>query len=115
MISLVRAAHARDMYVMVDVVANHVGYIDTSKEGFSAIKPFDKEEYYHPDCEIKDWNDDQQMHNCRLAGLPDLDESNDQVRSLLKIWIKWLVYTYEFDGVRIDTLGHMPNDFWKEF
>jgi len=33
---------------MVDVVPNHIGYID--QEDFSEINPFNKEEYYHPDC-----------------------------------------------------------------
>jgi len=32
---LVNAAHERDMYVMVDVVANHVGYFLTEEEDYS--------------------------------------------------------------------------------
>ena len=46
--SLIDAAHRRDMYVMVDVVPNHVSYVN--KNDFSEINPFNKEEYYHPDC-----------------------------------------------------------------
>lgn len=54
---------------MVDVVANHVGYVDAIKgveeadgfalapkvtytDDFSVIKPFNDAEYYHKMCEI---------------------------------------------------------------
>jgi len=33
----------------------------------------------------------------------------------LKDWIKNLVQTYNFDGIRIDTIPEVPKDFWKEF
>ena len=73
---LVQEAHRRDILVMVDVVANHVGYLDwdeaTSTEDFSKINPFDSEEYFHEPCIIEDWNNHAQLENCRLAGLPDL-------------------------------------------
>ena len=115
LLSLVRICHMRGILVMVDVVANHAGYLDEMDKGFEGIKPFNKEEYYHEDCEITDWSNRWQMENCRLAGLPDLDQNHDFVRSKLKEWVKWLVYTYEFDGIRIDTLGHVSKEFWGEF
>ena len=37
------------------------------------------------------------------------------MRSQLKSWIKWLIETYDIDGIRIDTVAHVPKDFWKEF
>ena len=37
------------------------------------------------------------------------------MRKYLKDWIRWLIDTYQFDGVRIDTLGHVPREFWREF
>jgi alpha-amylase len=33
----------------------------------------------------------------------------------LKSWVKNLVSTYGFDGIRIDTIPEVPKDFWAEF
>lgn len=110
--SLVKAAHAKGIYVMVDVVANHVGPVG---DDFSQIYPFNHAEHYHPDCDINDWSNQHEVENCRLAGLPDLNQENDYVRGYLKDWIKNLVDTYDFDGIRIDTIPEVPKDFWAEY
>lgn len=52
---------------------------------------------------------------CRLAGLPDLNQDNDFVRNYLKNWVKNLVSTYGFDGIRIDTIPEVPKNFWSEY
>ena len=41
---------------------------------------------------------------CRLANLPDLDQSNSFVRSTLKTWVEEQVKTFQLDGIRIDTV-----------
>ena len=56
-----------------------------------------------------------QVENCRLSGLPDLDQSHDFVRSTLKDWVRETVSTYGLDGIRIDTVPEVPKDFWKEY
>jgi len=50
-----------------------------------------------------------------LAGLPDLSQENEYVRGYLKDWIKKTVSTYNFDGIRIDTIPEVPKDFWSEY
>jgi len=67
--NLVAAAHSMDIWVMVDVVANHVGPVGFD---YSSIKPFNSGDHYHDNCDIKDWGNQNQVENCRLAGLPDL-------------------------------------------
>jgi len=67
---LVTAAHNKGIWVMVDVVANHVGPVGTD---FSQIYPLNQAEHYHSDCQISDWNNQAQVENCRLADLPDLN------------------------------------------
>ena len=52
---------------------------------------------------------------CRLANLPDLDQSNSYVRSTLKNWVHTMIQTYGFDGIRIDTTPEVPKDFWSEY
>jgi alpha-amylase len=50
-----------------------------------------------------------------LADLPDLDQDNSYVRGELKNWISTLVSTYNFDGIRIDTIPEVSKSFWSEF
>ena len=50
--AMVKAAHDRDMLVMVDVVANHVGCVGTD---YSQIYPLNQAEHYHDPCDIQDW------------------------------------------------------------
>jgi alpha-amylase len=45
---LVREAHKMEIKVMVDVVFNHIGYVENND--FSDIVPFNSEKYYHDDC-----------------------------------------------------------------
>lgn len=47
--ALVSAVHSRGMYIMVDVVANHVGPVGTD---YSQIDPFNSPEHYHAQCSI---------------------------------------------------------------
>jgi len=110
--NLVKAAHNKGIWVMVDVVANHVAPIG---QDFSQIYPLNKSEHYHTDCQITNWNDQAQVEYCRLADLPDLNQDNSYVRQYLKDWIHDLVQTYDFDGIRIDTIPEVPKDFWTEY
>uniref|UniRef100_A0A7S3MMW5 alpha-amylase n=1 Tax=Favella ehrenbergii TaxID=182087 RepID=A0A7S3MMW5_9SPIT len=109
---LVKACHDRDIWVMLDVVANHSSYF--ANADFSNVNPLNKPEYYHTNCDI-DFDDQWSVENCWLSGLPDLDQSNDFVRSYLKKWIKETVSRFDFDGIRIDTVPHVPKDFWTEY
>lgn len=107
------AAHGKGMYVMVDVVANHVAPIPN--DDWSQIHPFNSADHYHPNCAINDFGNQWQVENCRLAGLPDLKQENNWVRDQLKSWISKLVKDFGFDGIRIDTIPEVPKDFWSEY
>ena len=85
--SLVKACHERDIYVMVDVVANHVGPIHGE---YDKIVPFNKREYYHDECPI-DWKDQDTVENCWLWDLADLKQENPSVNSYLNNWISNLI------------------------
>jgi len=110
--SLVNTAHSKGVAVMVDVVANHSGPIG---DDFSQIYPLNKSEHYHSDCQINNWGDAHEVEYCRLADLPDINQDNSYVRQYLKDWIKNLVNTYGFDGIRIDTIPEVKGDFWSEY
>lgn len=108
---LVNAAHSKGLWVMVDVVANHVGPVGND---FSSINPYNKAEHYHSNCDIN-WSDQHSVEYCRLAGLPDLNQENSWVADQLKSWIHNLVQTYNLDGIRIDTIPEVPKSFWSEY
>jgi alpha-amylase len=114
--NLVAACHNRDIWVMLDVVGNHMGnqnYGDWSN--FAKFVPFNDQSHYHSYCLITDFTNQNQVEVCRLANLPDLDQSNSFVRSTLKSWIKEQVQKYNLDGLRVDTAPEVPKDFWSEY
>jgi len=73
LMSLIDECHKRDIWVMLDVVANHTSYY--ADPDFSNINPFNQAEHYHPKCDI-DWSNQDSVENCWLSGLPDLDQNN---------------------------------------
>ena len=56
-----------------------------------------------------------QVEVCRLANLPDLDQSNSFVQSTLVSWIHNTISTYGFDGIRVDTTAEVPKSFWYQY
>lgn len=123
--NLISECHRRDIWVMLDVVANHMGYPydclwskQCTREqllNFTGFVPFDKDSHYHELCEIKDFSNQTEVELCRLAQLPDLNQTNTFVRSTLLAWIKNLTEYYGFDGYRIDTVVEVEKGFWWEF
>lgn len=113
--SLINAAHARSpaMWVMLDVVGNHVAPIG---ENYSLVKPFNLSSHYHqPVCQIEDWSNQEEVETCRLANLPDLDQNNTFVRETLLDWVASLQADFGFDGLRVDTVCEVHPDFWAEW
>ncbi|KAI5849897.1 glycoside hydrolase superfamily [Tricharina praecox] len=109
--SLVQAAHNKGMYIMVDVVANHMGI-----GAYSDFTPFNSEDYFHSYCVISDYNNQENVEDCRITSdLPDIKTEDTSIRSTLNSWVKDLVSTYSFDGLRIDTVKHVEKDFWPGF
>ncbi|UNI22321.1 Alpha-amylase [Purpureocillium takamizusanense] len=109
--SLVNAAHGKGMYVMVDVVANHMGKANLAD---NKPTPLDQASSYHPDCVI-DYSNQTSIENCRIGGLPDVDTQDPAIRKLYQSWVRWLISEFGFDGVRIDTVRHVEKDFWPDF
>ena len=109
---LVKTCHSKDIWVMVDVVANHAAPVGTD---YGRINPFNRAEHYHDWCEINNWRNQWEVENCRLCGLPDLKQENDWVTQKLLEWIHDLVQKYNLDGIRIDTIMEVPKWFWDKF
>ena len=101
------ALHARGMYLMIDIVGNHMGG-DIS--GISQLAPFNRAEQFHDcagcpgDCNLHNFYTYPETEHCRLANLPDLNHQNAGVRATLLDWAAALVANYSVDGLRIDTV-----------
>lgn len=96
---------------MVDVVANHMGNDPISQD---SPPPLNQNSSYHTPCDIN-YDDQYSIEHCSISGLPDVNTTDPTIRKLYQDWIKWLIGTYKFDGIRIDTVKHVEKDFWPPF
>ncbi|KAI9717591.1 MAG: hypothetical protein M1828_007152 [Chrysothrix sp. TS-e1954] len=119
LLSLSSHLHARGMYLMVDVVTNHMGYAGARDSvDYSVFNPFDSQEYYHPPCAI-DYSNQTSTQLCwegdDIVSLPDLRTEDSDVLSMWKTWIKQLVSNYTVDGLRIDSCAEVDQAFFQPF
>ena len=103
--TLVETAHRQGLKIIQDVVVNHTGY------GAALVTE-------HPD-----WFNDaadcaaatNREQDCDLAGLPDFDQSNPEVVAFLNTFIDYWVDEVGIDGLRIDTVKHVEDSYWRQF
>eukprot|EP01104_Vermistella_antarctica_P008774 TRINITY_DN2222_c0_g1_i1.p1 TRINITY_DN2222_c0_g1~~TRINITY_DN2222_c0_g1_i1.p1 ORF type:complete len:472 (-),score=54.80 TRINITY_DN2222_c0_g1_i1:48-1463(-) len=120
LIQFVSECHKRDIWVMLDVVANHMGPVGYNYTGLS---PFNEASDFHDcvsvcdnQCQITDYDCfTEAVQYCRLAGLPDLNQTVPYVRTTLLKWIAQLVTELGVDGLRVDTVPEVEKEFWAEF
>ncbi|SMB94974.1 alpha-amylase family glycosyl hydrolase [Deinococcus hopiensis] len=103
--SLVQTAHRYKLKVIQDVVVNHAGYGSTLTK--------DHPEWFHTqaECGASTSKDE----DCALAGLPDFKQDLPEVTTYLNDFVNhWRTQT-GIDGLRIDTMKHVPAAYWKQF
>ncbi|KAG8921420.1 hypothetical protein FRC02_000240 [Tulasnella sp. 418] len=119
--ALSSALHAKGMYLMVDIVVNHVAATTTPPTlTYDGYAPFNQATDYHsPFCFIKDYQNQTDVENCSIGddkvALVDLNTNSDRVKQTFNDWVKKLVQDYSIDGLRIDTVKHVQKDFYPEF
>ena len=107
--ALVKEAHSRNMKVILDHVVNHTGY------NSPWLKDDEKSDWYNPRSDILNWSDPEQLEKGWLAGLPDLDFSNPAVQEYMIENALWWIKETGVDGFRLDTMRHVPHEFWNAF
>lgn len=128
--SLVNAIHARGMYIVLDVVINHMG--DKVNPGGSAFNingyapswkrnvtphaaPFNQLTNFHNNGSIQNYDDQTQVELGELSGLDDLRTETQYVRTnLVEIYKHW-INVGDFDGFRLDTVKHVDIGAWQYF
>lgn len=125
-------AHQRGLYVILDVVFNHMARLQTSdapdyprfsptpyplrwhqtNEQFAP--PFNDLDLFHRHGSINNWEDHEQNVLGDLQGLADLRTEDPRVRQRLLESHLALIAATDCDGFRIDTAHHVELDFWQE-
>jgi alpha-amylase len=106
---LVDKAHSRGMKVIIDLVVNHTGQLNPM---------VDNPEYpnwFHERRTLNDYNNQEEVENGWLSNLPDFNTENPEVRKYLIDMAKWWIGQTKADGYRLDTVRHVPKDFWMDF
>jgi glycosidase len=129
---LIRSAHRRGIYVIIDVVVNHLGGVVVSSEpGWPHFRvdgpsyqlqwnpsvprpapPFDRLDWFHNRGQVEDWMDPVQSVIGQFYTLADLRTELPEVRSSLIAAFHELIRTTDCDGFRVDTVRHVEPSFW---
>lgn len=119
--ALLERMHDGGMKFILDFVCNHSSPQTAEGKGKlyddgKLIADFDNDvdHWYHHYGEVTDWCDEWQLQNKEVGGLATFNENNILFRNYIKDAVRlWL--GKGVDGLRIDTVKHMPLWFWQEF
>jgi glycosidase len=107
--TLVKEAHKRKMKVLIDFVTNNVA---TSNP---LVSDASKQDWFHKEEDIINWNNQQELEDGRVDGLPDLNQDNLEVKKYLLDTAKWWINRTDIDGFSLTEVNHVPLSFWNEF
>jgi alpha-amylase len=97
-------------------VTNHAGQFWNLEE-IATFVPFDNASHYHScydycvdvcNVDTSYFTSQANWWNCRLSGLPDLDQDHPFVAGALLEATERLVVDFGFDAVRLDAASNMP-------
>lgn len=102
--ALVTTAQAHGIRIIQDMVVNHFGY--------DARATVTQPEWFHSaaECQAGD-----PVITCPLAGLPDLNQTIPGVTAYLNATVDYWVENFGIDGIRMDTVKHVYDDYWAQF
>ena len=130
--ALIDAAHQRGLYVLLDVVFNHMAGVVTSQHpDYPRFRdpeypiewrwpdhvppaPFHRLSRFHGHGDIADWQDPHQVLVGSFSGLADLRTTDPHVRQDLIRIFSALIEATDCDGFRIDSVRHVETDFYEE-
>ena len=117
---LISAVHDRGMFMMLDVVVNHMGYSGSPQNvDYSIFRPFNDSKYFHDYCQITNTSNQTNLEVCWLGDnivpLVDLRTEDQIVQDMYGEWIAGMVQTYSIDGLRIDTSLNVQPSFFTNF
>lgn len=121
-VDMTRRCNAVGVRIYVDLLLNHMsattGTGTAGSTSNAQTKSFPAVPYttsdFHASCEI-DWGNADSIRRCQLVGLPDLDQSRENVRASLVDMMNHLI-DLGVAGFRVDAMKHMePADLANIF
>ncbi len=128
---LITQAHARGIYVFLDIVCNHMGFRITAPDnkwnypvGYPLSwkdttkkypAPFNKLSSFHNFGNIHNFQDRQELELGWFHSLNDLKTEDIEVQNAMIDIYKWWIQKTDCDGFRIDTFKHVNIEFWQAF
>lgn len=138
------ALHQRGMYLIQDIVPNHMGNffqyssydpddptlgvvrnVDAVPTSRPEQAPFDEDDVtsstqraaaiYHWTPAISNYNDPNQEANYQVSDLDDLNTENPVVRTALRDSYGYWIKEVGVDAFRVDTAKFAPHAFWNDF
>ena len=113
---LVKAAHERNIRVVIDAVFNHVS--DRCSQFQDVLKNGKKSKYFHWFVIHADAVDQEKVnYECFSACnyMPKWNTSNPEVQDyLIRIAVHW-IKEYHIDGWRLDVSDEVSHHFWRKF
>ncbi|XP_070501831.1 alpha-amylase A-like [Chironomus tepperi] len=115
---MTRRCNAVGVRIYVDVVFNHMTGSGFLGSGGNTADPVNRNypavpytnEHFNPKCDITDWTNVNQIRNCELFGLPDLNQGHEHVRTQVAAFLNHLI-DLGVAGFRVDIMKHMwPHD-----
>mgnify|MGYP006275698395 CR=1 FL=1 len=104
--TLVEEVHSRDMYIIIDWVANHTAWdhpwVSEHPEYYTEGPVDGRFTYPLLDGDTTDWTD-----------VVDLNFENREMRTKMVDAMKFWVEEYNIDGFRCDVAHQVPLDFWN--
>ncbi|MGC8819848.1 MAG: alpha-amylase family glycosyl hydrolase [Fervidobacterium sp.] len=135
--ALADVLHKNNMYLIQDIVVNHVGNYFRFKNGKFELNtasiptsaptqyPFNLNNYndpeqqkraiYHWTQDINNYADLEQKLNYQMSGLDDLNTENPEVVKALKDSYAYWIKEVGIDGFRVDTAMYVPKAFFDDF
>lgn len=113
--------------IYVDVILNHMtgsstsyalgvggSTADTLNFDYPAV-PYTKDDFHTPTCSISNYDNPEEVRNCELVGLHDLNQTRPCVRQKMLTFLNKLI-SCGVAGFRVDAAKHMwPSDLQKMF
>ncbi|KAK5113812.1 hypothetical protein LTR62_003196 [Meristemomyces frigidus] len=118
---LIAEVHSRGMFLMLDIVVNHMGYagIGWADLDYSVFNPFNDAKYYHEFTPIQNPLNQTEVEQGWLGdymvSLVDVKTDDPEVRAMYGDWISSMVSNYSIDGLRIDTAINVEATFFPGF
>lgn len=106
---LVNEAHKREMKVILDFVTNNVS------QEHPWVKDSAKQDWFHPQQGITNWENQQEIENGWVNNLPDLNQDNPEVKQYLIDAAKWWIKQTDIDGYSLPEVNHVPISFLSDF